>query len=1116
MTVQVKRNDTKDIISYTLTYPDGSAVNLTGASVRFIMGKGKILLANSIATIINAATGQVSYTLTDEDTIAAGVFQAEFEVTFSDGKRKTFPNNGYIQVTIQANIDKDKSTYMQDQIALRVSDIELFKTEVRADYDAFTMDINSSFSTFKSNVNSNFATLKAEVDTKTTEAETATAAAEVSAANADQVAVFAQAQGDFALEQGNFAKAKGDEAYSKIQAVEVATTEANTATANANEKAVYAQQQGDYAKRVSDENITKWLAPVAKLADIATTYPNPVYGSTVMVTNAGANTGNVYRYEGTWKWTQKYVDTAIADIQAKLNDANKQTQVLLHGLSVINANMDSPVDVEIQGRTLISLGSSVLDAAKNYVLADKKTKIKFADATTHTGLTKFVGKSEKPSMILVANFEGKVSGSTVENPHLMKWSQSLGLINPSGGAETGAGYGLVSTLNASVYNLGATGNGVYSQHLFSFDIIAEIERNIGRIPKATLAEKVKWCKDNVARITNNYHGFGSSVGGYKANLRMWNSSTSTWEETGTVNNTGSISKLIGTSGALSLRVDSNGFVHFLAYAEPSNGTIASNINTDYVELEIELKPEAILHDPIVPLYEVDTTEYANILVSWNEATVLNKYPRVQGVQHLQNPFVMAEGENLLPPFSEWVLHPNAKEISPYELELNASSPWQWSSVVLNVISGQDYYFITESTGYLDVLDADTNTNIVALAGNASRKISVPANTKRMKIQWASVSTGTYVFKNPMLTLGTVVKPFTPRNPSYLLAQTKIGQIGSMKDTLYKQDGQWFKRKVVEKDVVLDGSYAWYLSYNGTGVKRFSFTGLNNVRNESETSIKYNGRRLAHTEGGASSWLADSSRLTDVSFGEKTMMVSASNVDTGFGETYIPLTDEIKAYFNGWQAKTVDGTGKPTAWRSLGDGTDAPTQTLAYVSANRAPNYTPYKLSYLLATPQIVPVNVEGEIAVNGLTQVEVGSGVVVREKVIPVSDPGAGVYRINSTRIANSNLKNMASLILNIYKNGVIDKVWSSRTSDALAFGKADSVALLKDIEATSEYTVTYLVHDRHLFTNNAQEVKATYDSSLKGVVDTLTERQADLAAQGSVNVQAIAELYKRVRGLGG
>ena len=41
-------------------------------------------------------------------------------------------------------------------------------------------------------------------------------------------------------------------------------------------------------------------------------------------------------------------------------------------------------------------------------------------------------------------------------------------------------------------------------------------------------------------------------------------------------------------------IDENGFIHCLAHAEPSDGVTPSKINTDYVELVIELKSTAQL------------------------------------------------------------------------------------------------------------------------------------------------------------------------------------------------------------------------------------------------------------------------------------------------------------------------------------------------------------------------------------------------------------------------------------------------------------------------------------------------------------------------------------------
>jgi hypothetical protein len=151
VSILLKRNDIKDIITYTVEDINGVAFDLTGASVRFIIGKKNKVITSGVATIDNAILGQVSYTITDSDTLVAGVFPAEFEVTFPDGKFKTFPTVGNLQVNIQPNLDLGRTSVAEEIIALRVSEIQLFKDEVDAKIrliEALNVDVTSLFANY--------------------------------------------------------------------------------------------------------------------------------------------------------------------------------------------------------------------------------------------------------------------------------------------------------------------------------------------------------------------------------------------------------------------------------------------------------------------------------------------------------------------------------------------------------------------------------------------------------------------------------------------------------------------------------------------------------------------------------------------------------------------------------------------------------------------------------------------------------------------------------------------------------------------------------------------------------------------------------------------------------
>jgi hypothetical protein len=97
-----KQNDTAPAIAEQLFDGSGTAVNLAGASVKFMAwfpGDAAVKI-NATATITDAPTGKVSYTPTAPNTDTIGDLMVEWQVTFGGGAIETFPNSGWQKVRV--------------------------------------------------------------------------------------------------------------------------------------------------------------------------------------------------------------------------------------------------------------------------------------------------------------------------------------------------------------------------------------------------------------------------------------------------------------------------------------------------------------------------------------------------------------------------------------------------------------------------------------------------------------------------------------------------------------------------------------------------------------------------------------------------------------------------------------------------------------------------------------------------------------------------------------------------------------------------------------------------------------------------------------------------------
>jgi hypothetical protein len=100
----IKRGDTSPALLYAL-FP--STINLAGSTVVFNMRKRRteeVKVDRSPASVVAGTDPVLQYEWDAADTDESGEFEGEFEVTYGDSTIETFPNKGYIPISIDEDI----------------------------------------------------------------------------------------------------------------------------------------------------------------------------------------------------------------------------------------------------------------------------------------------------------------------------------------------------------------------------------------------------------------------------------------------------------------------------------------------------------------------------------------------------------------------------------------------------------------------------------------------------------------------------------------------------------------------------------------------------------------------------------------------------------------------------------------------------------------------------------------------------------------------------------------------------------------------------------------------------------------------------------------------------
>ncbi|SIQ06573.1 hypothetical protein SAMN05880570_0512 [Paenibacillus sp. RU4T] len=514
-------------------------------------------------------------------------------------------------------------------------------------------------------------------------------------------------------------------------------------------------------------------------------------------------------------------------------------------------------------------------------------------------------------------------------------------------------------------------------------------------------------------------------------------------------------------------------------------------------------------------YEISQTEY-NALSSMTPAQIAAKYPYVDDVKNVNGVYVRKPGLNLIPPFSEWNLNASASFTEPYRLTLTTAGNNYTSYVLVDVVPNTDYTLMGDFTGYVGIYTADGSSAIMSynqVASGVAKTFNTASNTQiRIYYSNAALGAGTYTLSNLMLSLGSSAYAFVPKDEQYVFypdVNLASNVDGSVYDELYTDSNGHARIKRMFKSMDLSGDMPWLFGESLTGAKR-----VYSLMPQSAwigTITKFDGAIIGKLYPAVA---ADQMYITSAN----NLHVTISNTDSGWGDNYTPTTDEIKAYFYGWKMGVWDspgtvynGTGTK-AWTTRRDGWYYnQTSTLPTTpSSNIDPNSTwqNYRLQYQLASQADEPTRSEGAIMLNeGTNTIEVGTGAVVKERANP---SGATIYsnrHLNFKDGANVNIpsgnqfKNRAKSIIAIYKNRLLDKLWTAYAgiSDGSAYGSARADIFENNIDVSAVYEVTYLALDTYQIGIAPSLVSGQYAPNAREVTDGLVKAAGQLATRVAV-----------------
>lgn len=320
------------------------------------------------------------------------------------------------------------------------------------------------------------------------------------------------------------------------------------------------------------------------------------------------------------------------DVEEYKQWLTQQVQELQNKIDILNSNYDKA------NAKLVDLESRMNDLVNNGLL-------KMEDVLSFLG-----GKNVQIKVPI--DFTGKISGSTVENPNVMKFNSFLAEnINAEATVTAGGelisddvevtmwkNYKHVSALDGKLAQAQQATNGLVTYHLARIDAVSEISRRFPNlfinVGATTPAQQKEQLIKKATLVSATAYGFGLIGDAYKYTIGRsnWTTTGTTWQGwTGWngENNSHSSSKpdpVTVSVGSVDTIMDQNGIMSFIIGVPiPSDGTKTLRTNLDYFVCEITLNLNI---NDLIP--KPDLSKYYTKTETDQKDTVLDT--KINGVQ----------------------------------------------------------------------------------------------------------------------------------------------------------------------------------------------------------------------------------------------------------------------------------------------------------------------------------------------------------------------------------------------------------------------------------------------------------------------------------------------------